>query len=226
MIITFALHAANQLVNQLLKSDPVSQERINSSLAGKTFRVVLNHPNLSLDIDFMAPGKIGIEPTAYKDGEAELYGPFDQPRFKDDADWALFSADCVLHVDTLSDAFKLLLAPAANAPIQGDMRVLQHIKTLLGGLDLSVGERLSKWLGSSIGGQIDEFLKKLKSGGARSAQAADFYAKEHLTEDTELLVKRQDFEQMKRELRELKLGIERTQAQLKAKQDQISAEDP
>ena len=31
---------------------------------------------------------------------------------------------------------------------------------------------------------------------------------------------------MKRELRELKLGIERTQAQLKAKQDQISAEDP
>ena len=106
------------------------------------------------------------------------------------------------------------------------MRVLQHIKTLLGGLDLSVGERLSKWLGSSIGGQIDEFLKKLKSGGARSAQAADFYAKEHLTEDTELLVKRQDFEQMKRELRELKLGIERTQAQLKAKQDQISAEDP
>ncbi len=226
MIITFALHAANQLVNQLLKSDPVSQERINSSLAGKTFRVVLNHPNLSLDIDFMAPGKIGIEPTAYKDGEAELYGPFDQPRFKDDADWALFSANCVLHVDTLSDAFKLLLAPAANAPIQGDMRVLQHIKTLLGGLDLSVGERLSKWLGSSIGGQIDEFLKKLKSGGTRSAQAADFYAKEHLTEDTELLVKRQDFEQMKRELRELKLGIERTQAQLKAKQDQISAEDP
>ena len=68
MIITFALHAANQLVNQLLKSDPVSQERINSNLAGKTFRVILTPPNLSLDIDFMAPGKIGIEPTAYRAG--------------------------------------------------------------------------------------------------------------------------------------------------------------
>ena len=222
MITAIALHGATVLVNRLLKSDPVSQMRIQDELSGKVFRFILHKPNMALDVHFLSDGKISTEPTPPKSDEATA-GPFDQPSTaaKHTQRWALSNADCTLEVDTLTDAFSLLSTDTAYAPVTGDMKVLQSLKNVLGGLDISLGERLSPFVGASIAGQVDKLLKNLKRGTEHSAKASMYAAEELVSQHQTPLATGADFAKFKDMLRTLRTEVERVDAALRAREAQL-----
>ena len=107
-----ALGAVERLINQLINMDAITRIQFNQ-LQGKLLRVVIDSPQLSVDV-FFDDQKVRLEPTPT--GHTETASIFEQRPFEQQLN--ITEATATLHVKTVVELLKLLLAEdVGNIPL-------------------------------------------------------------------------------------------------------------
>ena len=121
-----ALGAAERLIHHVIDLDAISRIQLNK-LQGKMLRVVMDSPQLSVDV-FFDENKVRLEPTVT--GQSGHNSIFEQRPF--DKNEQVFEATATLHVKNVVALLKLFLADdVGNIPLQGDYHLLQDIQRIL-----------------------------------------------------------------------------------------------
>src|SRR5690606_3361924 len=99
-----ALGAVERLIHHVIDLDAITRIQLNE-LQGKMLRVVIDSPQLSVDV-FFDENKVRLEPTAT--GHSQSASIFEQRPF--DAQTQITEATATLQVKTVVELLKLLLA--------------------------------------------------------------------------------------------------------------------
>lgn len=214
-IITLSL--LERAINGALKTDVISQQNIARLLNDKCLRVVLDSPQLSVDVFFDAPSstntKIRISPTLFKPSQINRHSLFKQPPYA--SHLVLTPADCTLHTSNAVTLINLLTQKnIGNVPISGDMKVLQHLSTILANMQIDLIKKLQPIIGKGLTSQLSQRLHTFQTQLKTSTQQLGFYGQEWLKEDNPLLAKRWQMQQHKADVRDLRVQIERLNARL------------
>lgn len=202
MIGVLALGLAERVINGTLGCDPMSQTQL-APLSGKSLRVIIDEPSLSLDVLF-CDDHLRFEPVSQSLFEPQG-GVVCQP-------------DCTLHVATPQQLLALMQDPTGNLPIKGDYKVLMQIKALaenfrpeLLNLETLIGKNAGSYaylVSQELSPVISPVLSSVKS----LFMDALAPPKAHPLDDA--------ISQKKQELLRLTADIEREKARLAALQNQ------
>lgn len=205
-----ALGAVERAIHHFINLDALTRAQFNS-LQGQLLRVVIDHPQLSVDI-FFDENKIRLEPTAT--GHAEKPSIFEQRPF--DPQHVHANATATLHVSHLVELLRLLLGDAnqiGNIPLTGSYHLLQKVQTILQQAEPDLAAHLSPWIGSTLAHELAKVQiapKHLK----RSLESHLFFAQDALKEDSGLFAPRWQMEDLHRETRQLNQEVDRFEAKL------------
>ena len=210
-----ALGAAERLVNQFINLDAITRIQLND-LHGKILRVVLDSPQLSVDV-FFDQHKVRLEPTVT--GHSETASIFEQRPF--DQAQTVSAATATLHVSTLIDLIKLLLAEdVGNIPLQGDYHLLQDIQKIIQQTEPDLAAKLSPWISPALAHEIAKIQlapKYIK----RALHSHWFFAADFIKEDTGLLAARWQMNDLSQSTRQLNQNLDRLEAKIQQLQSQI-----
>jgi ubiquinone biosynthesis protein UbiJ len=203
-----ALGAVERLINQFINLDAITRIQFNQ-LQGKLLRVVMDTPQLSVDVYF-DQNKIRLEPTVT--GKSETPSIFEQRPF--DKNVAIAEATATLHVKNVVELAKLFVADdIGNIPLQGDYHLLQDIQNIIQQLEPDLAAQLSPWIGPALAheiGKIQLAPKHLK----RSLQSHLFFVEDFLKEDTGVLAPRWQMDDLQQDTRQLNQNIDRLEAKI------------
>ena len=203
-----ALDAVERLINQFINLDAITRIQFNQ-LQGKLLRVVMDTPQLSVDVYF-DQNKIRLEPTVT--GKSETPSIFEQRPF--DKNVAIAEATATLHVKNVVELAKLFVAnDIGNIPLQGDYHLLQDIQNIIQQLEPDLAAQLSPWIGPALAheiGKIQLAPKHLK----RSLQSHLFFVEDFLKEDTGVLAPRWQMDDLQQDTRQLNQNIDRLEAKI------------
>ncbi len=219
MLAVLALGTAESLLNRWIDLDAATRQQLNA-LSGKLLRVVIDAPQLSVDVWF-DDNKIRINPTAL--GMANHQPSIFEQRPYDPA-YAPEQAHLTLHVVNMVDLAKLMSAKAGetgNIPIHGDMSILQQLQRILAQSQPDLASQLSPWIGAIAAKQISDILAIGKKTILQTSQSMASHAQDAITEDSQLLAARWQMDQFKNNMRHLRQDIERAQAKVKTLQQQL-----
>lgn len=212
-----ALGAAERFIHHVINLDAITRIQLNE-LQGKMLRVVIDAPQLSVDV-FFDQNKVRLEPTVT--GQSDKPSIFEQRPF--DKNEQLSEATATLHVKNLVELFKLLQAEdVGNIPLQGDYHLLQDIQRIMQQAEPDLAAHLSPWIGANLAhefGKIQQVSKHLK----RSLQSHLFFAEDALKEDTGLFAPRWQMDDLHHDTRILNQNLDRTEAKIQQLQAQINA---
>ncbi|WP_374668139.1 SCP2 domain-containing protein [Acinetobacter sp.] len=212
-----ALGAAERLIHHVIDLDAITRIQLNQ-LQGKILRVVINSPQLSVDV-FFDDAKVRLEPTVT--GQSEKPSIFEQRPF--DSAAATAQATATLHVTNTVELLKLLLSDdIGTIPVQGDYRLLQDIQRIIAQAEPDLAAHLSPWIGPALAhelGKIQLAPKHLK----RSLQSHLFFAEDALKEDAELLAPRWQMDDLNQDTRLLNQNLDRAEAKIQQLQSKIDA---
>ena len=210
-----ALGAAERLIHHVIDLDAITRIQLNQ-LHGKMLRVVLNSPQLSVDVFFDAH-KVRLEPTVT--GQSDQKSIFEQRPF--DQKQQVFEATATLHVENVVALCKLLLSDeVGNIPLQGDYRLLQEIQRIMQHAEPDVAAHLSPWIGASLAhelGKIQRAPEYLK----RSLHSALFFAEDVLKEDTGAFAARWQMDDLNQDTRIFNQNLDRAEAKIQQLSTQI-----
>lgn len=216
-----ALGAVETCINHLIDCDSVTRLQLNA-LHGKCLRVVIDAPNISLDM-FFDDGKIRLEPTAL--GQAEKPSLFEQRPF--DRQYSAQTADTTLHVADVVSLLKLLLASdeqPGNVPLQGDYQLLFQLKNIIAQADFDIAAQLTPWIGASLAHEIGK-VQAIPKYLAKTAKSAEFMLTDTVKEDLALLAPRWQMDDLQQQTRQLRQNIDRLQAKVQHLQQQLQPTD-
>lgn len=239
MFAVLALGTVETLVNQWIDLDAATRQQLNG-LAGKLLRVVIDSPQLSVDVWF-DQDKLRLTPTALGMAEHKtsifeqrpydlrhdlvpdpvpnpLHNPLSNPL------QAPEQATTTLHVSSLVELGQLMNAKAGatgNIPLQGDMSLLQQLQRILAQAQPDLASRLSPWIGAIAAAQLDNAITQTRQVFGRLASSMVSHGSEALIEDSQLLVTRWQMDQFKHNVRTLRQDIERAQARLQQLQQKV-----
>lgn len=212
-----ALGAVERLIHHVIDLDAITRIQINQ-LQGKMLRVVLDSPQLSVDV-FFDQDKVHLEPTVT--GQAERLSIFEQRPF--DPQQTTTAATATLQVKNVVELLKLFLAEdVGTIPVQGDYHLLQDIQRIMQQAEPDLAAHLSPWIGPALAhelGKIQLAPKHLK----RSLQSHLFFAEDTLKEDSGLFAARWQMDDLQQDTRLLNQNIDRTEAKIQQLQRQIDA---
>ncbi|RYL25513.1 ubiquinone biosynthesis accessory factor UbiJ [Acinetobacter piscicola] len=215
-----ALGAVERLINQFINLDAITRMQFNQ-LQGKLLRVVIDSPQLSVDV-FFDENKVRLEPTVT--GKSETPSVFEQRPF--DQNTVITEATATLHVKSIVELAKLFLADdIGNIPLQGDYHVLQDIQRILQEAEPDLASHLSPWIGPALAHEIAKIQlapKHLK----RSLQSHLFFAEDFLKEDTGLFAPRWQMDDLQQDTRQLNQNIDRIEAKIQQLQQQLNPTTP
>ena len=165
MLSVLALVAFEKAANLALAADPITQQGI-APLSGKTLRLVLQSPPVSVDTIFN-DDHIRFEPVVTpifepKGGQASVATP-----------------DCTVTARDITQLLYLMGRPEGNLPIQGDYKILAQVKRLLAGFEPDIVDRLQPVIGVSLASQLTLLLEQLKSLAAQQVSAHASQNKHH-----------------------------------------------
>ena len=144
-----ALGAVERLIHHVIDLDAITRIQLNE-LQGKMLRVVIDSPQLSVDV-FFDDQKVRLEPTPT--GHTETASIFEQRPFEQQLN--ITEATATLHVKTVVELLKLLLAEdVGNIPLQGDYHLLQDIQRIMQQAEPDLASHLSPWIGPSLAHEI------------------------------------------------------------------------
>ncbi|MFW1800514.1 SCP2 domain-containing protein [Acinetobacter nematophilus] len=217
-----ALGAVERFINHGINLDAITRIQFNQ-LQGKLLRVVIDAPQLSVDV-FFDEHKVRLEPTVT--GKSQTSSIFEQRPF--DQTSHISEATATLHVKNVVELVKLFVADeVGNIPLQGDYHLLQDIQKIIQQTEPDLASQLSPWIGPALAheiGKIQFAPQHLK----RSLQSHLFFAEDFLKEDSGLLAPRWQMDDLQHATRQLNQNIDRIEAkiqQLKAllnsHQDQV-----
>jgi ubiquinone biosynthesis protein UbiJ len=211
-----ALGAVERLINQFINLDAITRIQFNQ-LQGKLLRVVMDTPQLSVDVYF-DQNKIRLEPTVT--GKSETPSIFEQRPF--DKNVAIAEATATLHVKNVVELAKLFVVDdIGNIPLQGDYHLLQDIQNIIQQLEPDLAAQLSPWIGPALAheiGKIQLAPKHLK----RSLQSHLFFVEDFLKEDTGILAPRWQMDDLQQDTRQLNQNIDRLEAKIQQLQSHFT----
>ncbi|MFH7805854.1 SCP2 domain-containing protein [Acinetobacter sp. BSP-53] len=210
-----ALGAVERLIHHVIDLDAITRIQLNQ-LQGKMLRVVIDSPQLSVDV-FFDENKVRLEPTVT--GQAERPSIFEQRPF--DPQQTSMPATATLQVKNVVELIKLLLADdVGNIPLQGDYHLLQDIQRILQQAEPDLAAHLSPWIGPALAhelGKIQLAPKLLK----RSLASYLFFAEDALKEDTGLFAARWQMDDLQQDTRIFNQNLDRAEAKIQQLQAQI-----
>ena len=215
-----ALGAVERLINQFINLDAITRIQFNQ-LQGKLLRVVIDSPQLSVDV-FFDENKVRLEPTVT--GKSETSSVFEQRPF--DQNTVIMEATATLHVKSIVELAKLFLADdIGNIPLQGDYHLLQDIQRIIQQAEPDLASHLSPWIGPALAHEIAKIQlapKHLK----RSLQSHLFFAEDFLKEDTGLFAPRWQMDDLQQDTRQLNQNIDRLEAKIQQLKQQLTPTTP
>ena len=210
-----ALGAVERLIHHVIDLDAITRIQLNQ-LQGKMLRVVLDSPQLSIDV-FFDQDKVRLEPTVT--GQAERPSIFEQRPF--DPQQTTTAATATLQVKNVVELLKLFLAEdVGTIPVQGDYHLLQDIQRIMQQAEPDLAAHLSPWIGPALAhelGKIQLAPKHLK----RSLQSHLFFAEDALKEDSGLFAARWQMDDLQQDTRLLNQNLDRAEAKIQQLQRQI-----
>ena len=213
-----ALGAVEKLIHHVIDLDAITRILLNE-LKGKMLRVVIDSPQLSVDV-FFDDGKVRLEPTPT--GHTESASIFEQRPF--DQQSSMTEATATLHVKNVVELIKLLLAEdVGNIPLQGDYHLLQDIQRIMQQAEPDLAAHLSPWIGPALAheiGKIQLAPKHLK----RSLESYLFFAEDALKEDTGLFAPRWQMDDLQQDTRIFNQNLDRAEAKIQQLQAQLDAQ--
>ena len=195
-----ALGAVERLINQFINLDAITRIQFDE-LQGKLLRVVIDSPQLSIDV-FFDTHKVRLEPT--------VTGKSDTP--------SIFEQRPVVELAKLFVAEDI-----GNIPLQGDYHLLQDIQRIIQQTEPDLASHLSPWIGPALAheiGKIQLAPKYLK----RSLQSHLFFAEDFLKEDTGLFAPRWQMDDLQLDTRSLNQNIDRLEAKIQQLQNHFNSE--
>ncbi|USE82970.1 ubiquinone biosynthesis accessory factor UbiJ [Acinetobacter tibetensis] len=212
-----ALGAVERLIHHVIDLDAITRIQLNQ-LQGKMLRVVLDSPQLSVDV-FFDQDKVRLEPTVT--GQAERPSIFEQRPF--DPQQTTTAATATLQVKNVVELLKLFLAEdVGTIPVQGDYHLLQDIQRIMQQAEPDLAAHLSPWVGPALAhelGKIQLAPKHLK----RSLQSHLFFAEDALKEDSGLFAARWQMDDLQQDTRLFNQNLDRAEAKIQHLQRQIDA---
>lgn len=212
-----ALGAVERIIHQVIDLDAITRIQLNQ-LQGQLLRVVINHPQLSVDV-FFDENKVRLEPTVT--GHSQTPSIFEQRPY--DVQNKITDATATLHVANVVELVKLLLSDMdqiGNIPLQGDYHLLQDIQRIIQQAEPDLAAHLSPWIGPQLAhelGKIQLAPKQLK----RSLQSHLFFVEDALKEDSGLFAPRWQMDDLNRETRQLNQEVDRLEARFQQLQAQL-----
>lgn len=211
-----ALGAAEGLIHHMIDLDAISRIQFNQ-LQGKMLRVVIDSPQLSVDVYF-DDHKIRLSPTVT--GQSSTSSIFEQRPF--DPVNSIEPADATLHVSNVVELLKLLIADEIGTlPIQGDYRLLQEIQRIIQHAEPDLAAHLSPWIGPSVAHELAR-IQQLPKQLNRMLSSKLFYAQDAIKEDTGLFAARWEMDALYTGTRQLNQNIERLEAKLQQLQSTLN----
>ncbi len=212
-----ALGAVERLIHHVIDLDAITRIQLNQ-LQGKMLRVVLESPQLSVDV-FFDQDKVRLEPSVT--GQAERPSIFEQRPF--DPQQTVTAATATLQVKNVVELLKLFLAEdVGTIPVQGDYHLLQDLQRIMQQAEPDLAAHLSPWVGPALAhelGKIQLAPKHLK----RSLQSHLFFAEDVLKEDSGLFAARWQMDDLQQDTRLLNQNLDRAEAKIQQLQRQIDA---
>ena len=212
-----ALSAVERLIHHVIDLDPITRIQLNQ-LQGKMLRVVLESPQLSVDV-FFDQDKVRLEPSVT--GQAERPSIFEQRPF--DPQQTITAATATLQVKNVVELLKLFLAEdVGTIPVQGDYHLLQDLQRIMQQAEPDLAAHLSPWIGPALAHELDKIQlapKHLK----RSLQSHLFFAEDALKEDSGLFAARWQMDDLQQDTRLLNQNLDRAEAKIQQLQRQIDA---
>ena len=213
-----ALGAVEKLIHHIIDLDAITRIQLNQ-LHGKMLRVVLDSPQLSVDV-FFDDNKVRLEPTAT--GHSEQPSIFEQRPF--DQAQNISPATATLHVKNVVQLLKLLLSDeVGNIPLQGDYHLLQDIQRIMQQAEPDLAAHSSPWIGPALAheiGKIQLAPKHLK----RSLHSHLFFAEDALKEDSGLFAPRWQMDDLQQDTRIFQQNLDRAEAKIRQLQAQLDAQ--
>ncbi|WP_151751103.1 ubiquinone biosynthesis accessory factor UbiJ [Acinetobacter bereziniae] len=218
-----ALGAVERFINHGINLDAITRIQFNQ-LQGKLLRVVMDAPQLSVDV-FFDEHKVRLEPTVT--GKSETPSVFEQRPF--DQSRTISKATATLHVKNVVELVKLFIADEiGNIPLQGDYHLLQDIQKIIQQAEPDLASHLSPWIGPALAHEIAK-IQFAPQHLKRSLQSHLFFAEDFLKEDSGIFAPRWQMDDLQHDTRLLNQNIDRIeakiqqlQAQLHPHQDQVS----
>ncbi|WLF83253.1 SCP2 domain-containing protein [Moraxella sp. ZY210820] len=212
-----ALGLVEKTINRVIDLDAITRVQCNQ-LQGKLLRIVIDMPQLSLDVHF-DDGKIRLEPTAT--GQSEKKSIFEQRPYEQ----AQYSqvATTTLHTQNLVALFKLLLSDeqnVGNIPVQGDYQLLIKLKRILQQTELDLASHLTPFMGASVAHELGK-LQRIPKKLWQQSQNTAFAIQDYLKEDSGLFAPRWQMEQIAQQTRQLNQEIDRLEAKLQQLKSQV-----
>ena len=212
-----ALGAVERLIHHVIDLDAITRIQLNE-LQGKMLRVVIDSPQLSVDV-FFDNQKVRLEPTPT--GHSETASIFEQRPYEQQSNTT--EATATLHVKTVVELLKLLLAEdVGNIPLQGDYHLLQDIQRIMQQAEPDLASHLSPWIGPSLAHEIGKLQlapKYLK----RTLQSHLFFAEDALKEDSGLFAPRWQMDDLNQDTRILNQNLDRAEAKIQQLHSQIDS---
>ena len=212
-----ALGAVERIIHHVIDLDAITRIQLNQ-LQGQLLRVVIDHPQLSVDV-FFDENKVRLEPTVT--GHSQTPSIFEQRPY--DVQNKITDATATLHVANVVELVKLLLSDMdqiGNIPLQGDYHLLQDIQRIIQQAEPDLAAHLSPWIGPQLAhelGKIQLAPKQLK----RSLQSHLFFVEDALKEDSGLFAPRWQMDDLNRETRQLNQEVDRLEARFQQLQAQL-----
>ena len=203
-----ALGAVERIIHHVIDLDAITRIQLNQ-LQGQLLRVVINSPQLSVDV-FFDENKVRLEPTVT--GQSQTPSIFEQRPF--DSQSKLTDATATLQVENVVELVKLLLSDLdqiGNIPLQGDYHLLQDIQRIMQQAEPDLAAHLSPWIGPQLAHELAKIQlapKQLK----RSLQSHLFFIEDTLKEDSGLFAPRWQMDDLHRETRQLNQELDRLEA--------------
>lgn len=139
MIGVLSLAVGEKLVNTAIGLDPLIQSELKN-LSGKTLRVMMRSPNLSVDVLF-GDERVRLEPAF-------------EPIFEPQGGIYPNPPECTLTVDNPKHLLALLQNTTGNLPIQGDHQILMRAKYMLEQCHPDIWSWLERLIGQDAVSQL------------------------------------------------------------------------
>lgn len=212
-----ALGAIERLIHHVIDLDAITRIQLNQ-LHGKMLRVVIDSPQLSVDV-FFDDGAVRLEPTVT--GHSEQPSVFEQRPF--DLQQHIIVADTTLHVSDVVALLKLLLSDEIGIlPVQGDYKLLQEIQRIMQHAEPDLAAHLSPWIGPALAHEIAK-IQQLAPQLKRTLSSQFFFAEDFLKEDLSVFASRWQMDDLQQDTRILKQNLDRAEAKIQQLRQNISA---
>lgn len=214
-----ALGAIERIIHQVIDLDAISRIQLNQ-LQGQLLRVVIDSPQLSVDV-FFDENKVRLQPTVT--GHSQTASIFEQRPY--DIQHKITDATATLHVKNVVALVKLLLSDMdqiGNIPLQGDYHLLQDIQRIMQQAEPDLAAHLSPWIGPQLAHEIGK-IQRVPKQFKRSLQSHVFFVEDALKEDSGLFAPRWQMDDLNRETRQLNQELDRLEAKLQQLQAQFNS---